>query len=87
LKGKPRQPTGGKAGGASGRTDSDAYINEAIAKKMIDFAKAGEQNPDLLCERVLNIIRMHCRAWRQLLRISKSEPDVFGLQSTHSRIV
>jgi hypothetical protein len=41
------------------RTDSDAYINEAIAKKMIDFAKAGERSPDLLCERVLNVIRMH----------------------------
>ena len=41
------------------RTDCDDYINGAIAKKMIDFAKAGERNPDLLCERVLNDIRMH----------------------------
>ena len=41
------------------RTDTDDYINEAIAKKMIDFAKTGERNPDLLCERVLDGIRMH----------------------------
>jgi hypothetical protein len=41
------------------RTDSDAYINEAVAKKMIDFVKAGERSPDSLCERVLNVIRMH----------------------------
>ena len=37
----------------------DDYINGAIAKKIIDFAKAGERNPDLLCERVLADIRMH----------------------------
>ena len=41
------------------RTDCDDYINEAIAKRIIDFAKAGERNPDLFCERVLNVIRMH----------------------------
>ena len=38
------------------RTDCDDYINGAIAKKLIDLAKAGERNPDLLCERVLNDI-------------------------------
>jgi len=40
-------------------TESDDYINEAVAKKLIDFAKAGERSPDLLCERVSNVIRMH----------------------------
>jgi hypothetical protein len=28
-----------------------------VAKKIIELAKAGEHNPDLLCERVLNDLR------------------------------
>ena len=32
-------------------------IDEAIAKKIIELAKAGESNPDLLCERALNDLR------------------------------
>jgi hypothetical protein len=31
--------------------------SKAIATKLIELAKAGERNPDLLCERVLEHIR------------------------------
>ena len=33
--------------------------NERIAKKIIELAKAGELNPDLLCECVLREFRQH----------------------------
>jgi hypothetical protein len=36
---------------------SDDFVKEAIARKIIDLAKAGERNPDILCEQVLNDIR------------------------------
>jgi hypothetical protein len=36
---------------------SDDHVKQAIATKIIDLAKAGERNPDLLCERVLEEIR------------------------------
>jgi hypothetical protein len=32
-------------------------VKQAIANKVIELAKAGERNPDLLCERVLKDIR------------------------------
>ena len=32
-------------------------VKQAIANKVIEFAKAGERNPDILCERVLKDIR------------------------------
>ncbi len=37
--------------------DCDDDVKQAIANKVIAFAKAGERNPDLLCERVLKDIR------------------------------
>jgi hypothetical protein len=37
--------------------DRDDPIIEIIAKKIIELAKAGERNPDLLCERALNDLR------------------------------
>jgi hypothetical protein len=37
--------------------DCDDGVKQAIATKIIDLAKAGEHNPDLLCERVLEDIR------------------------------
>jgi hypothetical protein len=37
--------------------DCDEGVKQAIATKIIDLAKAGEHNPDLLCERVLGDIR------------------------------
>jgi hypothetical protein len=38
-------------------TDRDDPIIEIIAKKIIELAKAGERNPDLLCERALSDLR------------------------------
>ena len=37
--------------------DCDDYVKQAIANKIIELAKAGERNPDLLCERALKGIR------------------------------
>jgi hypothetical protein len=37
--------------------DCDEGVKQAIATKIIELAKAGERNPDLLCERVLEKIR------------------------------
>ncbi len=37
--------------------DSDDFVKQAIANKIIDLARAGERNPDLLCEQVLKDIR------------------------------
>jgi hypothetical protein len=36
---------------------SDDFVKQAIAAKIIDLAKAGERNPDLLCEHALKDIR------------------------------
>ena len=33
--------------------DRDDALEALVAKAIIEFAKAGERNPDLLCERVL----------------------------------
>jgi hypothetical protein len=40
--------------------DCDDGVRQAIAIKIIEFAKAGERNPDLLCEQALAGIR-----WRR----------------------
>ena len=37
--------------------DSDDVVKQAIANKIIDLAKAGERNPDILCEQALKDIR------------------------------
>jgi hypothetical protein len=37
--------------------DCDDYVKQAIATKLIALAKAGERNPDILCEEVLKDIR------------------------------
>jgi len=36
--------------------DCGDHVKEAIANKIIAFAKTGERNPDLLCERTLTDI-------------------------------
>ena len=36
---------------------SDDDVKQAIANKVIELAKAGERNPDILCERALEDIR------------------------------
>jgi hypothetical protein len=33
------------------------YANAVIAKRIIELAKAGERNPDLLCEQALDDLR------------------------------
>jgi hypothetical protein len=38
--------------------DSDDVVKQAIANKIIDLAKAGERNPDILCEQALKDIRV-----------------------------
>jgi hypothetical protein len=37
--------------------DRDDLAVAIIAKKIIELAKAGERNPDLLCERALKDLR------------------------------
>jgi len=37
--------------------DCDDNVSQAIANKIIELAKTGERNPDLLCERALEDIR------------------------------
>ena len=39
--------------------DRDDPVVAIIAKKIIELAKAGERNPDLLCERALSDLRAH----------------------------
>ena len=36
--------------------DSDDHVKQAIANKLIALAKAGERNPDVLCDRALEAI-------------------------------
>jgi hypothetical protein len=36
---------------------SDDDVKQAIANKVMELAKAGERDPDILCERVLEDIR------------------------------
>jgi hypothetical protein len=42
---------------ALGPGDHTDLTNEIIAKRIIELAKAGERNPDLLCEGVLKEFR------------------------------
>ena len=37
--------------------DADDFVKQSIATKIIELAKAGERNPDLLCEQALKDIR------------------------------
>jgi hypothetical protein len=37
--------------------DCDDGVKQAIASKIIDLAKGGQRNPDLLCEQALKDIR------------------------------
>jgi hypothetical protein len=39
--------------------DQGNFINERIAKRIIELAKAGELDPNLLCECVLREFRQH----------------------------
>jgi len=44
--------------------DCDDHVKQAIANKIIELAKTGERNPDLLCERALKDIRQPIGAAR-----------------------
>ena len=37
--------------------NSDDTVKQAIANKLIELARGGERNPDILCEQALNDIR------------------------------
>jgi hypothetical protein len=37
--------------------DCDEGVKQAIADKIVDLAKTGERNPDVLCEQALKDIR------------------------------
>jgi hypothetical protein len=37
----------------------DSFANGIIAKRIIELAKAGERNPDVLCEGALKDLRGH----------------------------
>ena len=39
--------------------DRSSLANERVAKRIIELAKAGELNPDLLCQSVLREFRQH----------------------------
>ena len=49
---------------------SDDGVKQAIATKIIDLAKAGERNPDILCDQALKEFRtLHgCRTWIGMCR-------------------
>jgi len=38
---------------------ADDFANGIIAKRLIELAKAGERNPDLLCEGAIEQLRGH----------------------------
>jgi hypothetical protein len=42
---------------ALGLIDRDDSANGVVAQRIIELAKAGERNPDLLCERALLLLR------------------------------
>jgi hypothetical protein len=42
---------------ALGAEESDDFVKQAIARKIITLAKTGERNPDILCEQALRDIR------------------------------
>jgi hypothetical protein len=50
--------------------DRDAGVKQAIATKLIALAKAGERNPDILCEEVLEDIRRPQQAESEAARSS-----------------
>ena len=41
------------------KIDDDTIADKVIANKIIELAKAGERNPDLLCEETLKCFQQH----------------------------
>jgi hypothetical protein len=62
--------------------DCDDDVKQAIANKIIELAKTGERNPDLLCEHALEDIRGHGLAdwhkWALARAATSSDPGVGG---------
>jgi len=70
--------------------DCDDDVKQAIANKIIELAKAGERNPDLLCERALTDIRQpgHERGGRfereaplLFIRVARKRSNLVGCSS------
>jgi hypothetical protein len=49
---------------ALGLPDDDGSVNKIIAKRVVALAKAGEHNPDRLCEKALNGIARTPLTWQ-----------------------
>ena len=62
--------------------DCDDDVKQAIANKIIELAKTGERNPDLLCERALEDIRGQGLAdwhkWALVGAATGSDPGIGG---------
>lgn len=54
-------------------TDRDDAIAEIVAEMIIQLAKAGECNPDLLCEQALNALRANTRADIPMSELAKPQ--------------
>ena len=63
--------------------DQSNLMNDRIAKRIIELAKTGELNPDLLCEAVLSEFRSTCRQRLQVYRDGR--PRNFRFASTSPR--
>jgi hypothetical protein len=65
---------------------ADDFANGIIAKRLIELAKAGERNPDLLCQRATEQLRGHCMGTEWEI-VQASRPAVAydgpGLDTTH----
>jgi len=61
---------------ALGLEERSDFANEVIAKQIIELAKAGEHDPDLLCERALTHFREY--ALRAEISRLRQSPDPFG---------
>jgi hypothetical protein len=65
--------------------DCDDGVKPAIATKLIALAKAGERNPDILCEEVLKDIRRPQR-WAASEAVRSSLPEsLWGLITRSSK--
>jgi hypothetical protein len=64
--------------------DCDDGVKQAIAAKIIDLAKAGERNPDILCEQALKDIRSPPRTFRPQVKRKPRRSEAKG-QGTNQR--
>jgi hypothetical protein len=78
---------------ALGLTDKDDHVTGVVAKRIIELAKAGERNPDVLCEQALKGLRSQrtskqfqstTNARKQALKVFRSRRTPRQFQSTTS---